>query len=103
MERIVRSTHDTDEWMGVISRMKGYGAVSQPIKPQPMLDRSRAGTPEQFREAAEYLASINLSAADHWAYPLKVAAAADGRLDARHRDRVPAAACDHRTPRHRPR
>jgi virginiamycin B lyase len=72
MERIVRSTHDTDEWMAVISRMKGYGAVSQPIKPQPMLDRSRAGTPEQFREAAEYLASINLSAADHWAYPLKV-------------------------------
>ncbi len=72
MERIVRSTHDTDEWMGVISRMKGYGAVSQPIKPQPMLDRSRAGTPEQFREAAEYLASINLSAVDHWAYPLKV-------------------------------
>ena len=51
--------------------MKGYGAVSQPIKPQPMLDRSRAGTPEQYRKAAEYLATINLSAADHWTYPLK--------------------------------
>jgi len=71
MERIVRSTHDVNEWMQVISRMKGYGAVSQPIKPQPMLDRSRAGTPEQFRAAAEYLASINLSAVDHWTYALK--------------------------------
>ena len=71
MERIVRSTHDADEWMQVITRMKGYGAVSQPVKPQPMLDRSRAGTPEQFRKAAEYLATINLSAVDHWTYALK--------------------------------
>ncbi|HEX4043381.1 MAG TPA: carboxypeptidase regulatory-like domain-containing protein [Xanthobacteraceae bacterium] len=71
MQRIVLSTHDTDEWMAVISRMKGYGAVSQPIKPQPMLDRSRAGAPAQFHDAAAYLSTVNLSAADHWAYPLK--------------------------------
>ncbi len=71
MERIVLSTHDANEWMQVISRMKGYGAVSQPVKPQPMLDRSRAGTPEQYRKAAEYLATINLSATDHWSYALK--------------------------------
>jgi hypothetical protein len=36
--------------------MMGYGAVSQPIKPQVMLDKSRAGKPEQFRKQAEYLA-----------------------------------------------
>ena len=71
LERIVRSTHDANEWTQVITRMKGYGAVSQPIKPQPMLDRSRAGTPEQYRKAAEYLATINLSASDHWSYALK--------------------------------
>jgi len=47
LERIMRSTHDSDEWTQVIPRMMGYGAVSQPIKPQPMLDRARAGTPEQ--------------------------------------------------------
>ena len=28
LERIVRSTHDADEWTHVISRMLGYGAVS---------------------------------------------------------------------------
>jgi virginiamycin B lyase len=79
MERIVRSTHDTDEWMQVITRMKGYGAVSQPVKPQPMLDRSRAGTPEQYRKMAEYLATINLSAVDHWGYELKTLPRPTGR------------------------
>ena len=71
LERIVKSTHDADEWTHVISRMMGYGAVSQPIKPQPMLDRTRAGAPEQYRKMAEYLATINLSATDKWTYPLK--------------------------------
>ena len=71
MERIVKSTHNADEWTQVISRMMGYGAVSQPIKPQPMLDRSRAGKPEQYRKIAEYFATINLSTSDKWAYQLK--------------------------------
>jgi streptogramin lyase len=71
LERVALSTHDTDEWMQVVHRMEGYGAVSQPIKPQPMLDKTRAGTPERYRKFAEYLATINLSATDRWAYPLK--------------------------------
>ena len=79
LERIVRSTHDSDEWTKVISRMRGYGAVSQPIKPQPMLDRARAGTPEQYRKLADYLATINLSATDHWQYELKTLARPKGR------------------------
>src|ERR1700716_2316888 len=79
LERIVRSTHDADEWTHVISRMLGYGAVSQPIKPQPMLDRARAGSPEQFRKLADYLATINLSAVDHWPYELKTLARPKGR------------------------
>ncbi len=71
LERIVRSSHDVDEWMDTITRMKGYAPVSQTIKPQRMLDPARAGKPEQYRKAAEYLATINLSATDHWDYPLK--------------------------------
>src|SRR5206468_1416219 len=31
LERVARSTHDADEWTHVITRMRGYGAVSQPI------------------------------------------------------------------------
>jgi len=79
LERVARSTHDADEWTHVITRMRGYGAVSQPIKPQPMLDRARAGTPEQFRKLAEYLATVNLAATDHWAYELKTLARPKGR------------------------
>ena len=79
LERVARSTHDADEWTHVITRMRGYGAVSQPIKPQRMLDANRAGRPEQFRKLAEYLASINLSAVDHWAYELKTLARPKGR------------------------
>jgi streptogramin lyase len=79
LERIVRSTHDADEWTHVVTRMMGYGAVSQPIKPQRMLDTERAGTPEQYRKFAEYLATINLSATDKWDYALKTLPRPQGR------------------------
>jgi virginiamycin B lyase len=79
LERVVRSTHDADEWTQVITRMMGYGAVSQPIKPQRMLDETRAGKPEQYRKMAEYLATINLSAVDKWEYPLKTLQRPSGR------------------------
>jgi len=79
LERIVRSTHNADEFTQVITRMRGYGAVSQPIKPQRMLDPARSGTPEQYRKPAEYLASINLSEVEKWQYPLKALARPTGR------------------------
>ena len=79
LERIVRSTHNVDEWMQVITRMKGYAFVSTPLKPQRMLDETRAGKPEDYREMAEYLATINLSAVDRWDYPLKTLPRPSGR------------------------
>jgi streptogramin lyase len=79
LERIVRSTHDADEWTQVVTRMMGYAPVSQPIKPQRMLDAARAGSPEQYRKFAEYLASINLSEVSKWEYPLKTLARPTGR------------------------
>jgi len=59
--------------------MAGYGAVSQPIKPQRMLDATRAGAPEQYRKMAEYLATINLSTTDKWQYELKTLPRPTGR------------------------
>ena len=64
LERVVRSTHDTDEFMQLIPRMNGYAQVSQPIKPQRRVDQSRAGSPERFRKMAEWLSTINLSNSD---------------------------------------
>jgi streptogramin lyase len=71
LERVALSTHNSDEFMQVMHRMAGYGPVSQPIKPQKMLDESRAGTPQQFLKPAQYLATVNLSTSDTWAYQLK--------------------------------
>jgi virginiamycin B lyase len=79
LERIVRSTHDAEEWAQVIVRMNGYGPVSQPIKPQRMLDPERSGTPDQFRKQAEYLAKVNLSEVSQWEYPLKALPRPTGR------------------------
>jgi len=79
LERIVRSTHDADEWTQVITRMKGYAFVSTPLKPQRMLDETRAGKPEDYRKMAEYLATINLSGVDKWDYPLKTLPRPSGR------------------------
>jgi virginiamycin B lyase len=79
LERIVRSTHDADEWTHVMARMSGYGPVSQPIKPQRMLDPARSGNPEQYRKQAEYLASVNLSESPQWEYPLKTLPRPTGR------------------------
>jgi streptogramin lyase len=59
--------------------MMGYGAVSQPIKPQRMLDPNRQGQPEQYRKMADYLATINLSSSDHWSYELKTLPRPKGR------------------------
>jgi virginiamycin B lyase len=79
LERIVRSTHTADEFTQVMSRMSGYGAVSQPIKPQRMLDEGRVRDPEIFRKPAEFAASINLSTVDRWEYPLKTLPRPSGR------------------------
>ena len=71
IERIFRSSHGVEEWMDTIHRMRGYAPVSQTIKPQRMLDPSRAGNREDYRKAAEYLATVNLSDTEKWEYPLK--------------------------------
>jgi len=78
-ERIARSTHDANEWAQVITRMMGYAPVSQPIKPQRVMDPERAGTPDMYRAPAAYLATINLSAVEQWEYPLKTLPRPSGR------------------------
>jgi virginiamycin B lyase len=79
LERIVKSTHDADEFVQVVTRMQGYAQVSQPIKPQRRVDQSRAANPERFRKFAEYLASINLSQVPRWEYELETLPRVTGR------------------------
>jgi len=79
LERIVRSNYNAEEWTHIVHRMLGYAAVSQPIKPQRLADPERAGTPDQYKRVGEYLATINLSATESWAYPLKTMPRPTGR------------------------
>jgi len=79
LERVLRSTHDVNEFMEVIWRMNGYAQVSQPIKPQRRVDKTWAGKPGQYRKQAEYLASINLSAGSTFKWPLKTLPRPTGR------------------------
>ena len=54
LERIVKSTHDADEFVQVVTRMQGYAQVSQPIKPQRRVDqiaRRQSGAVPQVRRS----------------------------------------------------
>lgn len=79
LERVVRSTHDTDEFMQTMARMNAYAQVSQPIKPQTRMDPSYGENPERFRKQAEYASTINLSNDETWRYPFKTLPRLKGR------------------------
>src|SRR5579871_994148 len=73
LERIVRSTHNADEFQQVFLRMAGYYPGSTPSKPQRLVgDAVRRMIPaDTAPKVAEWLAGLNLSAQDHWSWPLK--------------------------------
>ncbi|MGE5537814.1 MAG: carboxypeptidase regulatory-like domain-containing protein [Gemmatimonas sp.] len=82
VERIARSTYDSDGFMQLIPRMNQYAPMSMPTRPQlPLGERQRtsAASGDGVRRLADYLASINLSGREQWAYPLKPAARPTGR------------------------
>ena len=89
LERIVRSTHDADEFLGVIDRMAHHTPESFPLMVQPdgpgRLGAGEMGTGQEAQlqatrqKQADYLASLNLSSADQWKYPLKIAPRPKGK------------------------
>ena len=86
LERVVRSRYDAERMMAVIERMSTYPQLSFPLKTQ-KLPAPRIGggqdSPEARRAAwrrqAEYLATINLSAAPTWSYSLQTLPRPKGR------------------------
>ncbi len=84
VERIVRSTHDTDEFVQTMKRMASYANQSLPVRPQKrkaerLLEERGDQRDELFRKRAEWLASINLSTGDTWEYPFKTLPRPKGR------------------------
>ena len=73
LERIVKSTHDANEFTQVFRRMSGYYPGSTPTHPQKLYgdftrERDRGNDVQQ---TAEWLASINLSQQQTWEWQLK--------------------------------
>jgi virginiamycin B lyase len=84
LERIVRSQHSAAEFMDTMRRMSGYVQQSIPQRPQLRVGDRRLEEVGEEREKiqqrmAEYLATINLSTAPTWSYPLKTHARPTGR------------------------
>jgi virginiamycin B lyase len=71
IERIVRSTHDADEFAQTFQRMGGYYPGSTPRKPQRLVGDALRAVGNSDKSAADYLASINLSQHDTWNYQFK--------------------------------
>jgi streptogramin lyase len=84
LERIVKSTHDADEFVQTMKRMNRYANQSLPVRPQlrkaERLLEERGGERDAlFRKRAEWLASINFSEGQTWEYPLKTLPRPKGR------------------------
>jgi streptogramin lyase len=84
LERVVRSDHNANDFMSVLQRMQGY--VNQSIPAHPQLRRAERLMEERGdqrvqvqRQLADYLATINLSAAPQWTYMLKTLPRPTGR------------------------
>src|SRR5262249_21687040 len=73
IERIVKSSYNPDEFLQVFQRMSTYYPGSIPMKPQRLSGNAEraVGRGPDGRKNAEYLASINLSEQQTWAYQLK--------------------------------
>ena len=96
LERIVRSTHDADEFTQVIYRMMGYAQVSQPIKPQRRMEPNRGGSPDHYREQAEFSGDRQSQFGRSLAIPAQDAAAPHRPVHARDHHRIRLAAPHHR-------
>jgi virginiamycin B lyase len=73
LDRVVKSTHDADEFMQVFQRMSGYYPGSTPLQPQRLIgDARREGMLRgaNVKATAEWLASVNLSSSPTWEYAL---------------------------------
>jgi streptogramin lyase len=76
LERILRSKHTPEEFLKVMERMGGYANQSFPLHPQKrlamrMLEERGDALAKNRQRMADFMASVNLSAAPAWTYDLK--------------------------------
>ena len=79
LERILRSTHDSAEFLAIFDRMAGYYPGSTPIHPQRLRIQRGESFGDRMKPSADFLASVNLSRATSWDYPLQTLPRPTGR------------------------
>ena len=83
LERVVSSAHTPEAFMEIIPRMGTYAPGTQPQRPQKVLPGPRGNRgiadSERVKQAAAFLASVNLSKNETWPYPLKTLPRPKGR------------------------
>src|SRR3989449_6397016 len=73
IERIMKSAYDADGFLQIFQRMASYYPGSTPLKPQRLAGTATRNVERggDGRKTAEWLASVNLSQQQTWAFPLK--------------------------------
>ncbi len=73
LERIMKSTYDANGFLEIFQRMSNYYPGSTPLKPQRLAGTATRNVERggDGRKTAEWLASVNLSQQQTWAFPLK--------------------------------
>ena len=79
VERIAKSKHTPDEWVELFKRMASYYPEDTPYRPQKRAYMLPPASPDVLRKQGEYLATVNLSSVETWAYPLKTLPRPTGR------------------------
>ena len=72
IERIMKSTYDAAGFLEIFQRMSSYYPGSTPLKPQRLAGTAMRNVERgaDSRKTAEWLASVNLSQQQTWAFPL---------------------------------
>ena len=101
IERIARSTYDTEGFLTTVQRMGTYANQSTPLRPQKRLttrDTDLVGEDQikVQRAQAQWLATVNQSHGSGWDYPLKTFPRPQRPRDPGHHDGIRSAAPDHR-------
>lgn len=83
LERVVASAHTPESFMEIIPRMGTYAPGSPPERPQKLLPGPRGNRgivdAERVKQAATFLAGVNLSKNETWQYPLQTFPRPKGR------------------------
>jgi streptogramin lyase len=81
LERIMKSAYDADGFLEIFQRMAAYYPGSTPLKPQRLSGTATRNVERggDGRKTAEWLASVNLSQQQTWAFPLKTQPRLTGR------------------------